>query len=136
MKDEINKGGGRNKEEQERVRAMLQAKLNAPPAPPLEAAGEFLSCFFADDSWEEAEESIADLAATNTRFILAGLAGIEGLLADPPAEQGVLYNLVMWDANTNLHSPTDEGAAAWLREVAEMVRGVLGNKQPPRPSTG
>jgi hypothetical protein len=137
MIDETNKSGGENGAERERVRAMLQAKLNAAPALPLDAAARFLRSFFADDSWEEAKEAIAALAAINSRFILAGLAGIEGLLADPPDKQGVLYNLVMWDANTGLdHNPTDEGAKAWLKEVAEMVREVLGDKQPPRPETG
>ena len=70
------------------------------------------------------------------RATLAGLASVEGLLADPPAEKGILYDLVMWDANTSLdHNPTDEGAAIWLEEVAEMVREVLGDKLPPRLKT-
>lgn len=134
MINEINtKSEGKTEEEQAQVRAMLQAKLNAPPDPPLEAAAKFLRSFFADDSWEEAKERLTKLASRNTRAILAGLAGVEGLLADPPAEKGALYDLVMWDANTSLdHNPTDEGAAIWLKEVAEMVREVLGNKQPPR----
>ena len=40
--------------------------------------------------------------------------------------------MVTWDANKGLENPTDEGAKVWLREVAEMVREVLGDKQPPR----
>lgn len=119
--------------EQARVYALLYAKLHAPPDPPLEATRNFVHHFFSDDSWEEAREDIARRSVEYPRTVLAGLAGIEGLLANPPAEQAVLYNLVMWDANKGLDDdPTDEGAAAWLREVAEMVREVLGDKQPPR----
>ncbi len=123
--------------EQNRVRAMLRAKMDAPPAPPLEAAAKFLRSFFADNNWEEAEEELVSRVTINPRSVLAGLAGMEGLLADPPAEEGVLYNLVMWDANKGLdYDPTDAGATAWLQEVAEMVREILGDKQPPRPSIG
>jgi len=127
-----NKSESRTEEERARVRAMLQAKLNAPPDPPLEAAKKFFNTFFSDESWEEAREGIASLAAFNPRSILAGLAGVEGLLADPPAEPGVLSDLVAWEANWVLDDPSDEGAKVWLREVAEMVREVLGDKQPPR----
>lgn len=131
-----NKAETRTQEEQVRVRAMLQAKLNAPPAPPLEAATKFLRIFFADNSWEEAKEDIFSQSAENPRSVLAGLAGVEGLLAYPPAEPGVLLDLVLWDANTGLDDPSDAGAKAWLGEVAQMVREVLGNKQPPRPEAG
>ncbi len=127
-----NKSENKTEEDRARVRAMLQAKFNAPPAPPLEAAAKFFRSFFSDETWEEAREGIASQVASNPRSVLAGLAGVEGLLADPPAEPGVLFEMVSWDANKPLENPTDEAAKAWLREVAEMVREVLGDKQPPR----
>ena len=115
------------------TREMLQTRLNAPPAPPVEAAGKFFRAFFADDSWEEARERIIKLAGFNPRSIIAGLTGIESLLAYPPAKRGVLLDLVLWDANEPLANPSDESAKSWMREVVEMVREVLGDKQPPRP---
>ena len=125
--------GNRTEEERARVQAMLQAKLNAPPAPPLEAAQKFFRSYFSDESWEEAKKGLTSQTADNPR---TGLAGVEGLLANPPAKQGILFDLVAWDANWVLEDPSDEGATVWLREVAEMVRGVLGDKQPPRPQVG
>ena len=135
---DFDKGGSKNsvEEEQTRVRAMLQAKLDAPPSPPLEAAKKFFNAFFSDEDWEEAKERLAKRTSLNSRSVLAGLAGIEGLLAAPPAERGVLFEMVTWDANWVLEDKTDEGAKVWMREVAEMVREVLGDKQPPRRSTG
>ena len=112
--------------------ALLYAKLHAPPDPPVDAARKFLHSFFAEESWEDAREQIASLAAVNTRSILAGLAGIEALLADPPTGPYVLQNLVWWVAGREEEGLTEAGATAWLREVAEMVREVLGDKQPPR----
>ena len=125
-----------DEEEQARVRAMLQAKLNAPADSPQEATAKFFRSFFADSSWKEAQEDISSQSAENPRSVLAGLAGVEGLLAHPPTEPGVLLDLVLWDANTGLENPSDESAMVWMREVAEMVREVLGDKQPPRPETG
>lgn len=121
--------------QEQRVRAMLQAKLNAPPDPPLEAARKFFNAFFSDEDWEEAKERLTKRAALNPRSVLAGLVGVEGLLAYPPAESGVLFEMVAWDANWVLEDKTDDGAKAWMREVAEMVREVLGSKQPPRLKT-
>ena len=133
MIDETNKSEGKTEEEQAQVRAMLQAKLNAPPLPPLEAAKKFFNAFFSDEDWEEAKERLVKRASLNPRSVLMGLAGIEGLLVAPPAERGVLFEMVAWDANWVLEDKTDEGAKVWMREVAEMVREVLGDKQPPRP---
>lgn len=131
-----NKSESRTEEERARVRAMLQAKLNAPPDPPLEAAKKFFNAFFSDEDWEESKERLTKRVALNPHAVLAGLAGVEGLLADPPAEPGVLFEMVSWDANKPLEDPTDAGAKVWLREVAEMVREVLGDKQPPRLELG
>ncbi len=118
--------------ERARLYAFFYAKLHAPPEPPVDAARKFLHSYFVDDSWEEARERITSLAAHNTRSILAGLAEIEALLADPPTGPYVLQNLVWWEAQREEEGLTEAGATAWLREVAEMVRDVLGDKQPPR----
>ena len=56
-----------DEEARAQLRAVFQAKLNAPPAPPLEAATNFFRSFFADNSWDEAKERLTKLASRNTR---------------------------------------------------------------------
>ncbi len=122
-------------EERAQTWARLKAMRDAPPAAPLEVATKFFNTYFADESWEEARVWLSKRVIEYPRSVLEGLAGIELLLADPSVEQGTLSDLVAWQANWVLDDPSDEGAKVWLREVAEMVRELLGDKQPPRPLT-
>lgn len=110
----------------------LVAAEKAPPPPPLEAMRDLVG-FFADaDSVEEVKRDLRRRAANNPRGLIQGLNGIEAVLANPPAEEGVLSDIVAWEANWVLDDPSDEGAKQWLREVAEWVREALGDKAPPR----
>ena len=112
----------------------FRQKLKEPPPPPFEVARRFLSFYFCDaDGWNEAVEHIADFAKQRPNVISDDLKGIELFLANPPQEEGVLANLVAWEANWVLEDPSDEGAKKWLREVAETVREILGDDAPPRP---
>lgn len=117
----------------EQAREKWRAALNATPALPLEAARNFLQTYFSDNSLPEARQQMNSMMTVNIRPLLAGLTGIEALLSNPPTEKGVLSHLVAYDANWVLDDPSDEGAKVWLREIAELIREVLGDKQPPRP---
>ena len=63
------------------------------------------------------------------KLVVQGLQAIETLLAHPPAD-GMLLDMVLWDANHPLDNPSEESAKTWLRRTAEFVRDVLGDKQP------
>jgi hypothetical protein len=118
------------------VHAWLQARLDEPPPPPLEATRAFLRSYVADaDGLAEIHAQIARLAAVNPRSIVRALQGIEALLADRPTD-GTLARLVAWDGNRALADHSDVGAAAWLRELAASLRSVLGDHQPPPPPDG
>ena len=49
-----------------------------------------------------------------------------GYLADPPGADGELARLVGWEGNWVLDDPSDAGAARFLRELAVMLREVIG----------
>ncbi|TDO38038.1 hypothetical protein C8E87_1680 [Paractinoplanes brasiliensis] len=63
-------------------------------------------------------------AQATTRFLRQELDALESVLADelPP---GTLLRLVEDDANWGLDDPSDAGAAAFLREVADILRSVI-----------
>jgi hypothetical protein len=111
---------------------ILKAKLNAPLGLPLEAARQFLRRYWGDEGILDAiRVDMEDTIAFNPKPVVQGLQAIEGLLADPPSD-GTLLDLVLWDANHPLDDPSAESAKQWLGEMAEFVRDVLGDKQPPR----
>jgi hypothetical protein len=116
---------------QARLRARLEAQRRQPP---LQVASRFLRGFCSDAlHMEEVREDMIDTKATNPYTLQEGLAAIEALLANPPSEEGTLATLVMWEANWGIdEDPTDAGATVWLGEMAELIRDVLGNDQPPR----
>lgn len=115
-------------------RDTARARVDESPPPPLEVTRTFLRSYASDaDSMEEIHAEVARMAAANARSIVRALQGIEALLADPPT-RGSLAQLLMWDGNQVLADPSDEGAKAWLRDMAAYMRGVLGDQQPPQPT--
>jgi hypothetical protein len=98
--------------------------------PPLEQVRRFVHFNFSDaDGLDEVRADLARQAAVNPDPLLRALGAIEAVLGDPPPE-GELARLVAWDGNWVLDDPSDAGAACWLREVAELVRGVLAEAPP------
>jgi hypothetical protein len=91
----------------------------------LDVVRRFLASHFGDaDGPADARRDMERLASVNTRSLRRGLEAIQAVLADPP-EAGLLSRMVAWDANWPLDDPSDAGAAAFLAEVADMVREVL-----------
>jgi hypothetical protein len=106
----------------EPIRARLQEEV-APPA--LEAVREFLLSHVADaENFTEIRSTLRRSALVSTRSHHRGLAAIEALLTEP-APGGTLARLVAWDGNWVLDDPSDAGAAAFLRELANLLRSVL-----------
>ena len=104
----------------------IRAASDEQSASSLDAARKFLHIYYADTvSVEETRRHLVSTAAMNPRTILEGLAGIEALLAQPPAP-GTLSRLVAIDANENIDDPSDEGARIWLQEAAQLARDVIG----------
>ena len=109
----------------EEVREKLLRGLNSRADPPVEATRKFVQNYCADeDSLESIRSRIRRMTAVNKRTLLAGLAGIEGLLANPPQE-GVLARLVATDAGWVLDDPSDSGAREWLKGIGQMLREEL-----------
>ena len=119
----------------EELRERFRARLNAPPPPPLEATRMFLSRYVEDAlTLEEVRQHARRMAGVNTRTLEQGLAGIEALLADPPPP-GALARLVANEGNWVLDDPTsDVAAAAFLRQLADLVRDVLKEAEAARTS--
>jgi hypothetical protein len=104
----------------------FRQQLTAPPPAPLEAARAYLLTYCLDaESFEEVERSVAKMMTIDSVTLREGLAGIEGLLLDPP-EAGTLRSLVVQETSWVLEDDTDEGAKAWLKKVALMLRRHLG----------
>lgn len=97
----------------------------------IEAAREFLQTYVFDADMKQLQASIEHLCSFNPMTIIAGLEGLEDVLAEKlPA--GVLAELVARDANRSLDDPSDEGARTWLTQLAGRVREWLGDAAPPR----
>ncbi|MBV9602568.1 MAG: hypothetical protein JOZ87_37705 [Chloroflexi bacterium] len=76
--------------------------------------------------FDDIRQEAARMARIDTRTVEQGLAGIEGLLADPPHPPGTLAQLVARDANWKLPDRTSDVAAAeFLGELADLLRDVL-----------
>lgn len=92
---------------------------------PEETVREFVGAYLADaDSLDEVRADLLRLARSNTRSLHRNLAGLDAYLAAQHPE-GALARLVAWDGNWVLDDPSDAGAAAFLRELAAMLRAVL-----------
>lgn len=74
---------------------------------------------------EDALSHMQRMARVNTNTLYNGLRGIEGLLTEEYAP-GTIARLVAVDANYVLDDLSDDGARVWLRQVADMIRSVLG----------
>ena len=109
----------------------LRQRSNAPPDPPLEATRKFLLGYCVDEGTiQNIREDVRRMLAINPVTITAGLAGIEGLLADPPAEGGTLLRLVVVEGGKVLIDNSDAGAQAWLEALAQMLREELAAGRP------
>jgi hypothetical protein len=98
---------------------------------PLEQVRSLLRAHFADaDSFADAAADLRGLAAVNTRSLWRNLAALDAVLADPPTD-GSLATVVAVDGNWVLADPTDAGAVAFLREVSDLHRQILGPGSPP-----
>jgi hypothetical protein len=93
--------------------------------PPFETVRLFLGTELADASFAEARQRFEQKAQYNIRSTQRDLWALEQVIADPPGEPGALSRLVAWDANWVLDDPSDAGALAFLREVAQMLREVI-----------
>jgi hypothetical protein len=92
---------------------------------PLAVVGDFLrDNVTGADGIDEVHASIQHAAYFNVPALRGDLAALEAVLADPPTD-GTLARLVGWDANWALDNPSDAGAIAFLRELADQVRAVL-----------
>lgn len=68
---------------------------------------------------------MASLAQIRVRTVRGYAEAIDTLLATPQP-QGTLRDMVAWDGNWVLDDPTsDEAAAAWLRDLAALIRSTL-----------
>lgn len=94
--------------------------------PPMEKVERFVSTYLSGgDSLDEARAHMRLTAANTTRWLRQELRALEVVLADPPSEQNALAHLVGWVGNWVLDDPSDQGAAAFLAELAEMLREVI-----------
>jgi hypothetical protein len=101
--------------------------------PPLEKVRAFLGAYVNDmDSMDEVRANIWLTASSRTRWLKLDMQALDAVLAEPQPP-GVLAELVAWVANWRLDDPSDEGARAFLRQIADVLREVLAEaEQRPR----
>ncbi|MBL1075195.1 hypothetical protein JK358_12410 [Nocardia sp. 2] len=101
----------------------LRELLNRPSPPAIEQVRDFLGTWVADcDGLHEVREQMGSL---QIRILRGYVEAIETLLATPQPPD-TLRHLVTWDGNWVLDAPSsDEAAAAWLRELATLIRSVI-----------
>jgi len=93
--------------------------------PTVEKVRSFLGAFVADMvSLDEVQAGMRQVAASGTFGLKREMRALDQLLVEPQPP-GVLAELVAWDANWVLDDPSDVGAAAFLRQIAAMLRDVL-----------
>lgn len=94
--------------------------------PPLEKVRSLLRSHVADtDGWGEIRGELEMTSQHSTRPLRQGIEAIDAILTQelPP---GTLLRMVAGDASWPLDDdPTDAGAAAFLRELAALIRSVL-----------
>ena len=99
------------------------------PPTPLEAARSFLQSYVFDADLDTLEKTVRHMVSVNSRTIVQGVTGMEAILRTP-LPPGTLASLVARDANRSLDDPSDEGAAAWLADLAARVRQWMGHAAP------
>jgi len=103
--------------------------------PPLLEVRDFLGGYLADAvSLDEVQRDLRTTAAVSVRALRRFLHAFDAFMAEPHPE-GLLAHIVAWDANWVLDDPSDAGAEAFLRQVAQMVRAVIEEATGQRPST-
>ncbi|MFI5938535.1 hypothetical protein [Actinoplanes sp. NPDC051494] len=99
------------------------AELNARSA--MKTLQDFVGRYLPDaDSIDEVHAELRYAAGFNVTLLRQDLSAIEAVLADRPAP-GVLARLIGWEGNWVLDDPSDEGAARFLGELAQLVRSVV-----------
>ena len=104
------------------LRKKFRDRLNAPAEPHLEVTRDFLLTFCAD--METMEEVKANITGIAEHFLRRCLAGLEGVLADPPPDD-TLSKMVAWEVGWVLDDTSEEGARKWIGELAQLVRDSL-----------
>lgn len=104
--------------------------------PPLDKAREFLGTYLSDAvSLDEAREDVRRTAAWGTWNLKLELRALDRVL-DEPQVPGVLMRMVASDANWVLDDLSDEAAAAFLRQIADMLRDVIAEADTRRSGQG
>jgi len=91
----------------------------------MDAVRDFLQSYVYDADMDNVQGIVKHMMSVNPRTIIDGVEGIEEILASP-LEPGTLARLVAEDANRGLDDPSDEGARAWLQDLANRVRAWMG----------
>jgi hypothetical protein len=108
----------------------MRARIEARDAlSPLDRVREFLTSFVLDaESLDEVRADLRRTAHFNTMRHHGDLAALDAVVAEqyPP---GTLARLVGWEANWVLDDPSDAGAKQFLRELALMLREVIGEAE-------
>ncbi|ALG10332.1 hypothetical protein [Kibdelosporangium phytohabitans] len=108
------------------VPEILRARASQPAPPALEQVRSFLRGYIADsDGLDEVRTELTRMAEINRETVRRKAVAIETLLADPPPP-GTLAPMVAVDGNWVLDDETsDAAAAAWLADLASLIREVL-----------
>ncbi|WP_306210361.1 hypothetical protein [Actinoplanes sp. RD1] len=106
----------------ESLRAQLARQADQSP---VETVREFMLGHVADaQSLQEVRGRLRRIAQHSTRLHRRVLRALESVTAAPLPE-GTLARLVGWDGNWVLDDQSDAGAAEFLRELAQLLRGIL-----------
>jgi hypothetical protein len=76
------------------------------------------------ESFDEIRADLRLVAASTTFGLKRDMRALDEFLAEPQPP-GLLARLVAWDANWPLDDPSDGAAAAFLRQIADVLREVL-----------
>lgn len=91
---------------------------------PLDHVRNFLRGHFsAAQDLDEVLRDLRNVASFSTLGLQRDLEALE-IITTASLPDGVLAQLVGWDGNWVLEDPSDEGAKAFLHEVASMLRHV------------
>ncbi|MBW6439321.1 hypothetical protein KZ829_36920 [Actinoplanes hulinensis] len=94
--------------------------------PPLDKVRDMLQTYVEDaEDLDEVRRELRDTTNFSTFYLHQYLAAFETILSEPQPP-GTLLRLVAWDANWGMgENATDEAAAVFLREIAEMIRDAI-----------